>query len=80
MTEKSDRSWPDARDDLARVVSTTTPSQRLEWLEEMLDLAHTAGAMEKARQLERMALTEPDPAPPAPGAGSFPKPTSGSDR
>jgi len=40
--------WPDARDDLARVVATTTPLQRLEWLEQMIDLAYESGALQKA--------------------------------
>jgi len=48
----NDAPWPDARDDLERIVRTTTPSQRLAWLEEMLDLAHAAGALDKARRLE----------------------------
>jgi hypothetical protein len=43
--------WPDARDDLAHVLATTTPSQRLEWLEDILDLAYEAGALDKARRL-----------------------------
>lgn len=51
MNENDD--WPDARDDLARVVATTTPSQRLAWLEEILDIARAAGALDKARELER---------------------------
>ena len=50
MDSKPD--WPDARDDLKRVLATTTPSQRLEWLEEILDLAHAAGALNKARRLD----------------------------
>lgn len=74
----AERRRPDARDDLERVVATTTPKQRLEWLDEMLDLAHAAGALDKARQLER--LTSPDPAPPASSAGSSPTGTSGSGR
>jgi len=45
--------WPDARDDLARVVATTTPLQRLEWLEQMIDLAYESGALQKAVELER---------------------------
>jgi hypothetical protein len=51
--------WPDARDDLAAVVATTTPEQRLEWLEQMLDLAHAAGALEKARRLENAQRRNP---------------------
>jgi hypothetical protein len=43
---------PDARDDLARVLALTTPSQRLDWLEGMIDLAYSAGALHKARRLE----------------------------
>lgn len=45
--------WPDARDDLAEVLRTTTPAQRLQWVEEMLDLAHASGALEKARRIEQ---------------------------
>jgi hypothetical protein len=47
-----DRRSPDARDDLAHVLATTTPSQRLEWLEDILDLAYEAGALDKARRLD----------------------------
>lgn len=46
--------WPDARDDLALVVATTTPLQRLEWLEQMIDLAYETGALQKALGLERL--------------------------
>ena len=55
MADDDAKRWPDARDDLARVVATTTPLQRLEWLEQMIDLAYEAGALEKARELERIA-------------------------
>ena len=47
------KSWPDAREDLTGIVRTTTPAQRLEWLEEMLDLAHGSGGLAKARKLDR---------------------------
>ena len=57
MTQTTDPRWPDARDDLARVVATTTPSQRLEWLEDILDIAHRAGALDKARRLEQDEAT-----------------------
>lgn len=53
MTSHLDNPWPDSRDDLAVVLKTTTPAERLAWLEEMLDLAHAAGALEKARRLDR---------------------------
>ncbi len=49
---KNDYHWPDARDELAEIVANTTPSQRLEWLDEMLDLAYASGALERARVLE----------------------------
>jgi hypothetical protein len=52
MNRANDALWPDARNDLERVVRTTTPSQRLAWLEEILDLAYAAGALDKARRLE----------------------------
>ena len=45
--------WPDAREELAEVVARTTPSQRLEWLEEMLDLAAASGGLKRAHELER---------------------------
>lgn len=54
MTHKPDTRWPDARYDVAAVVRTTTPSQRLEWLEEILDLAYESGGLEKARRLQRL--------------------------
>lgn len=54
MADDDAKRWPDARDDLARVVATTTPLQRLEWLEQMIDLAYEAGALGKARELERI--------------------------
>lgn len=44
MTDQRDATRPDARDELARVLATTTPEQRLAWLDEMLDLAHAAGS------------------------------------
>jgi hypothetical protein len=42
----------EASRDLAEVLRTTTPAQRLDWLEEMLDLALASGALAKARALE----------------------------
>lgn len=48
-----DERWPDARDGVAEIARATTPSERLEWLEEMLDLAHAAGALEKARKIDQ---------------------------
>ncbi len=52
MADPNDAPRPDARDDLERVLAATTPSQRLAWLDEMLDLAHAAGALDKARRLD----------------------------
>jgi hypothetical protein len=51
VSSPTDPRWPDARDDLAHVLATTTPSQRLEWLEDILDLAYEAGALDNARRL-----------------------------
>ena len=48
-----DLPWPDVRDRVVEIARTTTPSQRLAWLEEMLDLAYGAGALDKARRLEQ---------------------------
>ncbi len=53
-------SWPDSRDELAEVVARTTPSQRLEWLEEILDLAFASGGLQKARQLESIETRSKD--------------------
>ena len=50
--------WPDARDELAEIVATTTPSQRLDWLEEVLDLAYASGALARARELEERDALE----------------------
>jgi hypothetical protein len=48
----SDYHWPDARDELEDIVRHTTPLQRLEWLEEMLDFALETGALARAWALE----------------------------
>ena len=48
----SEYRWPDARDELAEIVTRTTPSERLAWVEEMLDIAYAAGALQRALQLE----------------------------
>lgn len=58
MANATQGNWPDARDDLAEVLRTTTPSQRLEWLDDLLDLAYEAGALDKARQLEELESRE----------------------
>lgn len=52
MINPKNDGWPDSRDDLLEVVASTTPLQRLEWLEEMLDLALETGALAKAWALE----------------------------
>ena len=53
MTETPDVHWPDSRDGVVDIARATTPSERLVWLEEMLDLAYRSGALEKARQIDR---------------------------
>lgn len=55
---------PDSRDDLLEVIATTTPLQRLEWLEEMLDLAYETGALARAWQLEDERRHGRDTTPP----------------
>jgi len=46
--------WPDADDAgaLEDTLRTTTPAERLEWLDDMLDLAYVSGALDRARELE----------------------------
>lgn len=44
--------WPDARDELKEILAFTTPSQRLEWLEEVLDLAAASGGLAIAHALD----------------------------
>ena len=52
MINPKNDGWPDSRDDLLDVAANTTPLQRLEWLEDMLDLALQTGALANARELE----------------------------
>ena len=40
-----DATWEGARKQLLESTLAATPAQRLEWLEEMLELAHRAGAI-----------------------------------
>jgi hypothetical protein len=40
-------------DRLEEVVRNTTPLQRLEWLEEMIDLAYQSGGLSRARAAEQ---------------------------
>jgi hypothetical protein len=40
-----DATWEGARKQLLESVLATTPAQRLAWLEEMLEIAHRAGAL-----------------------------------
>lgn len=42
-----DASWEGARNQLLKATLAATPAQRLAWLEEMLELAHRAGALGK---------------------------------
>jgi hypothetical protein len=46
--------WPDAggADALEETLRTTTPDERLAWLDDMLDLAYVSGALDRARALE----------------------------
>lgn len=49
-TESADRwdaTWEGARKQLLKSTLAATPAQRLGWLEEMLELAHRAGALGK---------------------------------
>ena len=51
MTERAesdnrwDATWEGARKQLLESTLAATPAQRLAWLEEMLELAHRAGAL-----------------------------------
>ena len=47
MTEHWDATWEGARKQLLESTLAATPAQRLAWLEEMLELAHRAGALGK---------------------------------
>jgi hypothetical protein len=47
-----------AAEQLFETLRTTTPAQRLDWLEEMLDLALASGGLAKARALEEAAATQ----------------------
>ncbi len=53
MTERTgaddrwDATWEGARKQLLESTLAATPAQRLAWLEEMLELAHRAGAIGK---------------------------------
>ncbi len=53
MTERADTedrwdaTWEGARKQLLESTLTATPAQRLAWLEEMLELAHRAGTLDK---------------------------------
>ena len=52
MTERDeasndwDATWEAARQQLLKSTLAATPAQRLEWLEEVLELAYRAGALE----------------------------------
>lgn len=45
--DRWDATWEGARRQLLKSTLAATPAQRLEWLEEMLELAHRAGALGK---------------------------------
>ena len=42
-----DATWEGARKQLLESTLAATPAQRLAWLEEMLEMAHRAGALEQ---------------------------------
>ncbi len=42
-----DATWEGVRQQLLTTTLAATPAQRLEWLEEVLELAHRAGAVRK---------------------------------
>jgi hypothetical protein len=42
-----DATWEGARRQLLESTLAATPAQRLDWLEEMLELAHRSGALER---------------------------------
>ena len=44
------------RRDQARRAASTTPSQRMAWLEDMLRLALSTGALERERELKQRAI------------------------
>jgi hypothetical protein len=48
-----DASWEGTRRAHLKSLLNTTPAQRLEWLEEVLELAHRAGAFSGSRRPER---------------------------
>ncbi|HEX7152753.1 MAG TPA: hypothetical protein VF618_14780 [Thermoanaerobaculia bacterium] len=55
MTETNDwrgNGWQ-TDDRLEEVVRNTTPTQRLEWLEEMIELAYESGGLARARELDQ---------------------------
>ena len=47
QAEHWDATWEGARKQLLESTLAATPAQRLAWLEEMLELAHRAGALGK---------------------------------
>jgi hypothetical protein len=46
-------SYESAREDRLELTSAATPLQRLEWLEEMLEIAYRAGALRVPREEAR---------------------------
>ncbi len=50
--ERWDATWEGTRRQTLETTLAATPAQRLEWLEEMIELAHRAGAL-GPRQPER---------------------------
>jgi hypothetical protein len=46
-------SYESAREDRLELTSAATPLQRLEWLEEMLEIAYRAGALQATREEAR---------------------------
>ena len=69
MTEEAETgdgwkaTWEESRRQLLRSTLTATPAQRLAWLEEALELAHRAGALERNRLRSRETKQGPEHSP-----------------
>lgn len=51
--DRWDATWDGARKQLLKSTLAATPAQRLAWLEEMLELAHRAGALERRSERKK---------------------------
>ncbi|MBN2359394.1 MAG: hypothetical protein JXR83_08060 [Deltaproteobacteria bacterium] len=54
-----DRGWEEQRRRQLLAHAAATPAQRLQWLEEMIALAHRTGALPKVRAVADAALPAP---------------------